>query len=62
MHAASSATSRSATPEISVWILDPPSSSAVMSSPTMALTSGGPPSAMWLVPLTMGTKSDSAGI
>src|SRR3970282_1128537 len=62
MHALSSATSRSATPEISQWILEPPSSSDVMSSPTTALTSGGPPRAMWLVPFTIGTKSASAGI
>ena len=44
--ARSSATSRSATPEISVCTLEPPSSSALTSSPTTALTSGGPPSAM----------------
>jgi len=58
----SSAASRSATPEISVWTFDPPNSSGVTSSPTTAFTSGGPPSAMWLVPFTMGTKSDSAGM
>ena len=62
MHPLSSGTSRSATPEISQWILEPPSSSGVMSSPTTALTSGGPPRAMWLVPLTIGTKSARAGI
>src|SRR5262245_37852995 len=62
MQARSSATSRSAHPETSQWTLEPPSSSAVMSSPTTAFTSGGPPSAMWLVPLTMGTKSASAGM
>ena len=45
-----------------MWILEPPSSSAVMSSPTTAFTSGGPPSAMWLVPFTIGTKSASAGM
>src|SRR3990170_8441205 len=43
MHAASSGTSRSATPDTSVCTFEPPSSSAVMSSPTIALTSGGPP-------------------
>ena len=58
----SSATSRSATPDTSVWIFDPPSSSALMSSPTTAFTRGGPPRAIWLVPLTMGTKSARAGM
>ena len=62
MHARSSATSRSATPETSVCTFEPPSSSAVISSPTTALTRGGPPRAMWLVPATMGTKSASAGM
>ena len=62
MHATSSGTSRSATPETSVWTREPPSSSALMSSPTTAFTSGGPPRAMWLVPLTIGTKSARAGM
>src|SRR6185503_15395314 len=60
--ASSFSTSRSATPDTSQWILEPPSSSAVMSSPTTAFTSGGPPSAMLLVPFTIGTKSASAGM
>src|SRR5262249_52578771 len=33
-----------------------------MSSPSTAFTRGGPPRAIWLVPLTMGTKSARAGM
>ena len=62
MHPASSLYSPSATPLFVEWIFEPPRSCSLMSSPVIALTSGGPPSAIepWL--LTMGTKSARPGM
>ncbi len=62
MHSRSSATSRSATPETLQCTDDPPISSAVTSSPTAAFTRCGPPSAMFEVPFTIGTKSARPGM
>ena len=62
MHSASLSTSRSPTPETSQWIREPPSSCSVMSWFVIALTSAGPPSAIELLPATIGTKSASPGM
>ena len=61
-HSASSATSRSAQPEIFVCTAEPPISSSVTSSPTAAFTRWRPPNAIDDVPFTIGTKSASAGM
>ncbi len=61
-HSSSSATSRSATPEILVWTVEPPISSSVTSSPTAAFTRWRPPNAIDDVPFTIGTKSANAGM
>ena len=60
--AASSSTSRSATPLTFVCTADPPISSSVTSSPTAAFTRWRPPRAIEEVPRTIGTKSARAGM
>ena len=62
MQSSSDSTSRSPTPEMRVWMRDPPSSSSVTSSPVTAFTRCGPPSAIEPRPFTIGTKSASPGM
>ena len=49
------------TPDLVAWLMAPPSSSKVTSSPVTVLTTSGPVMNMWLVSLTMKMKSVSAG-
>jgi len=62
MHASSSGTSRSPTPEMRQWMRAPPSSSCVTFSPTAARTRCGPARAIEPRPETIGTKSASPGM
>ena len=62
MQSSSDSTSRSPTPEIRVWMREPPSSSWVTSSPVTALTRCGPASAIDPRPFTIGTKSARPGM
>ena len=62
MHSASSATSRSPTPDLRQCTRAPPSSSCVTSSPIAARTRCGPASAIEPRPDTIGTKSASPGM
>ena len=62
MHSASSATSRSPTPDLRQCTRAPPSSSCVTSSPIAARTRCGPANAIDPCPLTIGTKSASPGM
>ena len=62
MHSASSATSRSPTPDLRQCTRAPPSSSGVTSSPIAARTRCGPASAIEPCPDTIGTKSARPGM
>ena len=62
MHSSSEPTSRSPTPEMRVWMREPPSSSWVTSSPVTAFVRWGPASAIEPRPLTIGTKSARPGM
>ncbi len=44
------------------WLIAPPSSSRVTSSPVTVFTTSGPVMNMWLVPWTMKMKSVIAGL
>ena len=46
----------STVPDSKTWLRSSPSSSLVMSMPSAALTTGGPPGNSWLVPFTMTLK------
>ena len=60
-HASSSSTAKCATPLFVLWVIAPPSSSKVTSSFVTSLMTFGPVTNMWLVSLTMITKSVIAG-
>ena len=56
-NASSSESARlSITPLPNTWVRSSPRSSFVMSMPSAALTTGGPPGNTWLVPLTITLK------
>jgi len=50
-----------AAPDVEAWVTAPPSSSKLTSSPVTVSTTSGPVMNMWLVSLTMKTKSVIAG-
>ena len=50
-----------ATPDLVAWLMAPPSSSRVTSSPVTVFTTSGPVMNMWLDWLTMKMKSVMAG-
>ena len=50
-----------ATPDFVAWLMAPPSSSRVTSSPVTVFTTSGPVMNMWLDWLTMKMKSVMAG-
>ena len=50
-----------ATPDLVAWLMAPPSSSRVTSSPVTVFTTSGPVMNMCEVPCTMKTKSVMAG-
>ena len=60
-HACSSAETNVATPLFDAWLIAPPSSSSVTSSPVTVLTTSGPVMNMWLDSRTMKMKSVIAG-
>ena len=51
-----------ATPLLLAWLIAPPSSSSVTSSPVTVFTTSGPVMNMWLVSRTMKMKSVIAGL
>ena len=51
-----------ATPLLLAWLIAPPSSSSVTSSPVTVFTTSGPVMNMWLVSRTMKMKSVMAGL
>ena len=59
--ASSSSEAKCATPERELWVIAPPSSSKVGSSPVTVLITSGPVMNMCEVSRTMNTKSVSAG-
>ena len=61
-HAFSSAATNVATPLFDAWLIAPPSSSSVTSSPVTVFTTSGPVMNMWLVSRTMKMKSVIAGL
>ena len=60
-HAFSSAATKVATPLLEAWLIAPPSSSNVTSSPVTVFTTSGPVMNMWLDSRTMKMKSVIAG-
>ena len=61
IQASSSSTAKCATPDFILCDIAPPRSSNVTSSFVTVLMTFGPVTNMWLVPLTMKTKSVMAG-
>ena len=61
MHDCSSSATKVATPDLVAWIIAPPSSSCVTSSPVTVLITSGPVMNMFDVPFTMKMKSVIAG-
>ena len=60
-HDFSSAETNVATPLLLAWLIAPPSSSSVTSSPVTVFTTSGPVMNMWLLSRTMKIKSVIAG-
>ena len=60
-HDFSSAETKVATPLLLAWLIAPPSSSSVTSSPVTVFTTSGPVMNMWLLSRTMKIKSVIAG-
>ncbi len=60
-HVRSSGATKVATPDLVAWLMAPPSSSRVTSSPVTVFTTSGPVMNMWVVPFTMKMKSVMAG-
>src|SRR3954447_15654531 len=60
--ARSSADTKVATPDFEAWLLAPPSSSRVTSSPVTVFTTSGPVMNMWELSSTMKMKSVMAGL
>ena len=60
-HAFSSGATKVATPDLVAWLMAPPSSSAVTSSPVTVFTTSGPVMNMFEMPWTMKMKSVMAG-
>ena len=60
-HDFSSAETNVATPLLLAWLIAPPSSSSVTSSPVTVFTTSGPVMNMWLLSRTMKMKSVIAG-
>ena len=58
----SSGETKVATPDLVAWLLAPPSSSRVTSSPVTVFTTSGPVMNMWEVSSTMKMKSVMAGL
>ena len=58
----SSALTNAATPDLVAWVMAPPSSSSVTSSPVTVLTTSGPVIAMCEISRTMKMKSVMAGL
>ncbi len=61
-HDFSSGDTNVATPLLVAWLIAPPSSSSVTSSPVTVLTTSGPVMNMWLDSRTMKMKSVIAGL
>ena len=61
MHASSSSAAKWATPDLVEWLIAPPNSSNVGSSPVTVFTTSGPVMNMCEVSLTMKMKSVIAG-